>query len=126
MNISMHNHSFTVWCKLIRTFVHPGDAFEIRCWEDENVDFAQKWSHILAKEGLENVFRGSVTNAMLKTLCEKPRGKEEITDIFTLNFTCGDLLLYSEHYGTELHLLNVQEKDAAVLEELGVSDYTVY
>lgn len=126
MNIEMMNDSFDIWKKIIRSFVRPGDDFEIRCWEDENTDFAAKWSNLSTVEGLEKVFSGKVSNPMLKALCAEPKGEKGITDIFTISFTSGEFLLFSEHYGSELHLLNLDKADEARLKECGASDYFVY
>ena len=36
MNITIKNTNKEMWQKIIRSFVHGGDGFEIRCWEGEN------------------------------------------------------------------------------------------
>lgn len=125
MNITIKNTTRDMWKKLIRSFVHGGDSFEIRCWEGENEEFAKKWSDSFEIEEPETSYHGKVTGAFLKAFCaENTSGG--ITDFFSVGFEMNGGLLYSEKYGEEVHVLNIDEKDEQLIIDAGASEYEVY
>ncbi|MBQ7039320.1 MAG: hypothetical protein IJN39_02025 [Clostridia bacterium] len=125
MNITVKTKDFSDWKKIVRTFVHGGDLFEIRCWQGENEEFAGKWGELSEKGDVETVYQGNVTNQMLKALCTMQGENEKITSIFTVSFTVNVMFLFSEKYGTEIHILNADEKDKEFFVQNGI-DITVY
>jgi len=126
MNILVKVKSFSDWKKIVRAFVQGGDLFEIRCWQGENEEFAQKWGSLSEKTEVETVYEGNVTNQMLKALCMTEDENEKITSIFTVGFTIGTMFLFSEKYGTEIHILNADEKDKEFFVQNNITGVTVY
>lgn len=125
MNITIKNTNREMWQKIIRSFVHGGDAFEIRCWEGENEEFAKKWAESFQKEDVETVYAGNVTGAFLKAFFNES-AEEGVTPFFSVGFTMNGSLLYSEKYGEELHVLNIDAKDEQLIIDAGASGYEVY
>ena len=125
MNITIKNTNKEMWQKIIRSFVRGGDTFEIRCWEGENEEFAKKWANEYQKEDIETVYSGNVTGAFLKAFFSEP-SDGGITSFFSVGFTMNGSLLYSEKYGEELHILNIDAKDEQLILDAGASEYEVY
>ena len=126
MNITVKVKSFQEWTKIIRGFVHGGDLFEIRCWQGENEEFAKKWGELSEKDDVEMVYSGNVTNQFLKSLCAMKGEDDKISEIFTVNFTVETMFLFSEKYGTEIHILNADGKDKKFLVQNNITDISVY
>lgn len=126
MNITVKIKEFSDWKRTVRNFVHGGDSFQIRCWQGENEEFAKKWGEFSEKDDIETVYEGKVTNHFLKALCETEGEQEKVTDIFTLSFTMEHMFLFSEKYGTEIHILNADEKDREFFKQNNLTDIMVY
>lgn len=109
------------WNALIRHFVSPGDAFEIRCWREEleEVKKASPYGK-LSLAGFRNQevsIKGRVSPNLLRQLIEdKPRDKDiynKMTGYFTINIENHRCKLSSAHYGTEVYLDIFHEEDQA-------------
>lgn len=125
MNITIKNTNKEMWQKIIRSFVHGGDSFEIRCWEGENEEFAKKWADEYQKEDIETVYFGKVTGAFLKAFFGAS-DENGITPFFSVGFEMNGSMIYSEKYGEELHILNIDAKDEQLILDAGASGYEVY
>lgn len=126
MNITVKVKSFQEWTKIIRGFVSGGDLFEIRCWQGENKELAEKWGEFSEKTDVETVYCGNVTNQFLKSICLMKGEDEKISEIFTISFTVGTMFVFSEKYGTEIHILNADENDKEFLIKNNITDISVY
>lgn len=105
---------YSWWFALVRKFAPQADIFEIRCWPGEWEAFAtgrRFGEQIENKMTRELVFRGPVTEAFLKHICEDTFDENGVLKWFTLNFKRGEEMLFdSEHYGTEPYFLRPKMK----------------
>ncbi len=110
------------WRRLIAHFVRPGDAFEIRCWKEEDGDIARASSYGEVRQEQEQVsVHGRVSPALLRELLlEAPADKtpyHSMTSYFALRIEGDRCTLSSEHYGTELYLRLSAYKDVCFFQQ---------
>ena len=111
------------WKELVRHFVRPGDALEIRCWkeETEEIKAASRYGKP-AEEHYEVSIRGTATDELLLELLDgEPADKSiynKMTRYFTINIKNGSCDLCSAHYGTEIYIENLREDDVSFVEDV--------
>lgn len=111
------------WKKIMNHFVRHGDEIEIHCWNEEKAEIKKAISFsysIQTKNDFQTIIKGIVTSQMIEeflTLSE-PTDKtvyNKMTEFFTI--IVGNKL-FSEHYGTEVYLLNMEEDDVKIFKEI--------
>lgn len=111
------------WKQIISHFIKIGDDFEIRCWREETVEIKQASSYgVVTNDGNEVSIKGVISKGLLEELLtEEPADKSiynKMTKYFTINVKNDLYNISSEHYGTELYMVVVSEKDVAVFEQI--------
>jgi hypothetical protein len=119
------------WKKLISMFAVVGLKFEIHCWKEEReeINAAMKFGkEKITDWELGTIFEGVIDDKFIDMLNQtaKPLDTEiynKMTPFFSIFFENG---FYSEHYGTEFHILPAPIDDTdfmALLKQL--RDYAV-
>lgn len=111
------------WKTIMEHFTNMGDAFEIRCWQEEWAEIARA-SFYGAVEADQNEvsLKGIVTKELLEDLLtDNPVDKtiyNKMTSYFTVNIKQDLYTVRSEHYGTELYLELAADKDIRFLKQV--------
>ncbi len=111
------------WRELVRHFVRAGDEVELRCWKEETEEIeAASWYGTPTEERTEISIRGTVTDELLRELLtEEPTDKSiynKMTRYFTVNIKNELGYFSSQHYGTEMYLEDLREKDIGFVESV--------
>jgi len=112
---------FSWWFDLVINIACKADTFEIRCWpgESEAIATGRRFGKQLKNfETNELVFKGPISEAFLKHICEDGFDDDGALKWFTLNFYKGEeLIFHSGHYGTEPYIFLKTEEEVQRLEE---------
>lgn len=111
------------WNQIISHFIKVGDNFEIRCWQEERAEIMQASLYgIAVDDGYEVSVKGVITKKLFEELLtEEPTDKSiynKMTKYFTINVKNDLCDISSAHYGTELYIDLVSEKDVEFLEQV--------
>lgn len=117
------NVNFGWWKKIIHYFVKQGDAFEIRCWNEEHNEIkkALTYGSIFQDESnYETAIKGVVSEQMIKEFLSmsEPLDKtiyNKMTIFFTININDN---FCSAHYGTEMYLFNVSDDEVEAFKKI--------
>lgn len=123
VQMSDHNVNSDWWKKIIQHFVKQGEEFEIRCWNEEHEEIKKAMSYgrlTQIESNYETAIQGVVSEQMLKEFLSMPEPPDKtiynkMTIFFSFNIKNK---IYSEHYGTEIHLYNVSIDEVEVFREI--------
>lgn len=115
------------WNQIISHFIEVGDTFEIRCWKEEIAEITQASLYgVATDDDYEVSVKGVITKKLLEELLtEEPTDKSiynKMTKYFTVNVKNDLCDISSAHYGTELYIGVVSEKDVEFFEQI-ISQY---
>lgn len=118
-----HNVKSDWWKKIIQHFVKPGDEIEIRCWNEENEEIKRAMSYgrpIQIDSNFQTAIKCIVTKQIIKEILSLPEPMDKavynkMTEFFTIIV---ENKIYSEHYGTELYLFNVNDDEVEVFKKI--------
>ncbi len=112
----------TWWKRLVKHFIKPGDAFEIRCWKEEVAEITEATFYGETVEDKNEVsIKGKITSELLDLLLEEPLDKDiynKMTRFFTVNLKNGACDFCSAHYGTEMYIGVVSNEDLTFCEQI--------
>ena len=129
------NISSSWWKKLVEYFLHTGDNLEIRCWKEEISEISQAIVYgAPVEENYEVSVKGVVSEDFInELLTENPTDKSiynKMTKYFTINAEHGQCKFCSAHYGTEIYLIGVSDKDIAffqdTMKEFTEEDFSIH
>ena len=111
------------WNQIMEHFIHEGDYFEIRCWEDELEEIRQASLYgVKSNEGNLVSIKGKITGELLEEILkEEPSDKDlynKMTKYFTINASNAECAISSAHYGTELYISIEKEKDVSYFQNV--------
>ncbi len=106
------------WKELIKHFLRVGDSLEIRCWKEESDEIQQASRYgNLTDDNYEVSIKGIVSEQFIsELLSENPTDKSiynKMTKYFTINVEREGIKFCSAHYGTEIYLIDVSDKDVS-------------
>jgi hypothetical protein len=106
------------WKELIKYFLRVGDSLEIRCWKEESDEIQQASRYgNLTDDNYEVSIKGIVSEQFIsELLSENPTDKSiynKMTKYFTINVEREGIKFCSAHYGTEIYLIDVSDKDVS-------------
>ena len=106
------------WKELIKYFLRVGDSLEIRCWKEESDEIQQASRYgNLTDDNYEVSIKGIVSEQFIsELLSENPTDKSiynKMTKYFTINVEREGIKFCSSHYGTEIYLIDVSDKDVS-------------
>jgi hypothetical protein len=106
---------YSWWISIVRRFCKIADYFEIRCWagETEAIETGIRYGNPVKNSSTDElVFKGSITDEFEKEITSLYFNKDNCLKWFTLIIYKDETILFlSEHYGSEIHLLNITEDD---------------
>ena len=106
------------WKELIKHFLRVGDSLEIRCWKEESDEIQQASRYgNLTDDNYEVSIKGIVSEQFIsELLSENPTDKSiynKMTKYFTIIVEREGIKFCSAHYGTEIYLIDVSDKDVS-------------
>lgn len=106
------------WKELIKYFLRVGDSLEIRCLKEESDEIQQASRYgNLTDDNYEVSIKGIVSEQFIsELLSENPTDKSiynKMTKYFTINVEREGIKFCSAHYGTEIYLIDVSDKDVS-------------
>lgn len=113
----------TWWKDLIQACAVLGDVFEIHCWSDESdaAKLALRYGRKVTSTWRDGtVILGTITKEFLSYLTRMPKPSDteiynKMTPFFTIRLGGR---LYSEHYGTEVIISKVPEKQEPCVDRI--------
>lgn len=116
------------WKELIKYFLRVGDSLEIRCWKEESDEIQQASRYgNLTDDNYEVSIKGIVSEQFIsELLSENPTDKSiynKMTKYFTINVEREGIKFCSAHYGTEIYLIDVSDKDVSFFKNV-IKAYT--
>ncbi len=129
------NISSSWWKKLVKYFLHAGDNLEIRCWKEEISEIRQAIIYgAPVEENYEVSVKGVVSEDFIaELLTENPTDKSiynKMTKYFTINAEHEQCKFCSAHYGTEIYLIGVSDRDIAffqdIMKEFTDEDFSIH
>lgn len=111
------------WNYMIRYFIRIGDSMEIHCWNEESDEIESAMSYLSSERissGFETIIRGVVTEKIIQDLdvffsATDKVNYNKMTRFFAILI---ENKLFSEHYGTEMYLFDIQDKDMVIIQEM--------
>ena len=111
------------WKKIMEYFVREGDTFGIRCWREETAEIERVSLYGTAVDDKYEVsIKGVITKDLLKKLlAEEPADKSiynKMTEYFTIHVKNDLCDIWSEHYGTEMVIEIIADRDINFFEQI--------
>ena len=111
------------WKKIMEYFVREGDTFDIRCWREETAEIERVSLYGTAVDDKYEVsIKGVITKDLLKKLlAEEPADKSiynKMTEYFTIHVKNDLCDIWSEHYGTEMVIEIIADRDINFFEQI--------
>ncbi|MBO5141797.1 MAG: hypothetical protein J6C46_02150 [Clostridia bacterium] len=111
------------WKNLFIHYASKGEAFEIRCWDEEteSIELIKKFGIVQkSKTTKEIIITGYITNEFIDLIVKEEIPMDQniynkMTQFFTINI---DKAFSSCHYGTEIYIDEDEEFAKKILDEV--------
>ncbi|OPZ90073.1 MAG: hypothetical protein BWY74_02466 [Firmicutes bacterium ADurb.Bin419] len=120
-NSTPYTKSYDFWKAMIQKISQVATEFEIRCWKNEAlaIEIGEKFGECVNNfETEEIVYQGKITVELISEILNNYLTEDGRLKWFSIFFKKDKKTIFSsEHYGTEIIILGITEKEIDVIKD---------